>query len=141
MIYRLKIMRFSLTEITRFSFLKILFMHETHTHRGRDTGRGRSRLLAGSLMRASNPGPRDHALSQRQTFNQGATQMPQILSFSFHPPDVKKGETEREVSPHHMLYGQRLKKFGLLGLILISCVWLAQSRPILMGMTRNPRET
>ena len=28
--------------------------------------------------------------------------MPQILSFSFHPPDVKKGETEREASPHHI---------------------------------------
>ena len=46
-------------------FLKILylFIHETHTHRGRDTGRGRSRLHAGSPMWDSIPGPQDHALS------------------------------------------------------------------------------
>ena len=30
-----------------FSFFKTLFIHETHTHRGRDTGRGRSKLPAG----------------------------------------------------------------------------------------------
>ena len=34
---------------------KILFIHERHTQRGRDTGRGRSRLHAGSLMWNSNP--------------------------------------------------------------------------------------
>ena len=49
-------------------FLKrfYLFIHERHTERGRDTGRGRSRLHAGSPMQDSIPGPRDHALSQRQ---------------------------------------------------------------------------
>ena len=31
--------------------LKILFIHERHTERGRDTGRGKSRLPAVSLMR------------------------------------------------------------------------------------------
>ena len=39
------------------------------TERGRDTGRGRIRLLAESLMRDSIPGSRDHALSQRQMLN------------------------------------------------------------------------
>ena len=31
-------------------FFKILFIHERHTERGRDIGRGSSRLLTGSLM-------------------------------------------------------------------------------------------
>ena len=31
-----------------------------NTQRGRDTGRGRSRVPAGNLMRDSIPGPRDH---------------------------------------------------------------------------------
>ena len=42
-----------------------LFMRDTE--RGRDTGRGRSRLPAGSLMRDSIPRPQDHDLSQRQS--------------------------------------------------------------------------
>ena len=40
-----------------------IFMKDTHTHRGRDTGRGRSRLHAGSLIWDSIPGPQDHTLS------------------------------------------------------------------------------
>ena len=36
------------------------------TEKGRDIGRGKSGLLAGSLMQDSIPGPWDHALSQRQ---------------------------------------------------------------------------
>ena len=43
---------------------------------GRDTGRGRSRLHAGSPMQDSIPGLRDHCLSQRQTLNSWATQVP-----------------------------------------------------------------
>ena len=35
------------------------------TERGRDIGRGRSRLPMGSLMQNSIPGPWDHTLSQR----------------------------------------------------------------------------
>ena len=46
------------------------------TQRGRDTGRGRTRLPVGSPMQNSIPGPRDHALSQRQMHNHGATQVP-----------------------------------------------------------------
>ena len=40
----------------------------THTEkeRGRDTGRGRSRLHAGNLTWDSIPGPQDHALGRRQ---------------------------------------------------------------------------
>ena len=38
-----------------------LFIHEIHTERGRDTGRERSRLLAGSPMQDSKPELQDHA--------------------------------------------------------------------------------
>ena len=43
-----------------------LFMRDTERERGRDTGRERSRLPAGSPMRDSMPGLWDHALSRRQ---------------------------------------------------------------------------
>ena len=50
-----------------FCFLKILFIHERETHRekerGRDIGRDRSRLHAGSSRWDSILGPRGHALS------------------------------------------------------------------------------
>ena len=51
-----------------------LFIHERHAERGRDVGRGRNRLHAGSPMLDSIPWLRDHALSQRQTLNCWATQ-------------------------------------------------------------------
>ena len=51
-----------------------LFIHERHTERGREIGRGRSRLHAGSPMWDSIPGPWDQALSRRQTLNRWATQ-------------------------------------------------------------------
>ena len=38
-------------------------MRHTHTHRGRDIGRGRSRFPPGSLMWGSIPGPWGHDLS------------------------------------------------------------------------------
>ena len=48
-------------------FKKKLFIRERHTEReaekGRDTGRGRSRLSAGSLMQDLIPEPQDHDLS------------------------------------------------------------------------------
>ena len=52
-------------------FLKrfYLFIHERHGERGRDTGRGRSRLSVGSPIQDSIPGPRDHDLSPRQMLN------------------------------------------------------------------------
>ena len=43
-------------------------MRDRETERGRDAGRGRSRLRAGSPTRDWIPGPRDH-LSQTQTLN------------------------------------------------------------------------
>ena len=43
-------------------FKNILFIHERHTERGRDTGRERSRLHAGSPMWDLIPGLQDHAL-------------------------------------------------------------------------------
>ena len=51
-------------------FFKILFIHERHRKRGRDTGRGRrSRFHARSLLWDSIPGTQDQALSQRQILN------------------------------------------------------------------------
>ena len=59
-----------------FYFLKILFiysfMKDTERERERerrDTGRGGSRLHAGSPMWDSIPGLQDHALSRRQMLN------------------------------------------------------------------------
>nr|XP_055162229.1 translation initiation factor IF-2-like isoform X1 [Nyctereutes procyonoides] len=48
-----------------------LFMRDTHTHRerGRDAGRGRSRLHAGSPTWDSIPEPQDHAPSRREMLN------------------------------------------------------------------------
>ena len=65
-----------------FFFLRFyLFAHEKHTERerGRDTGRGRSRLHAGSLMWDSIPGPRGHVLGWRQTLNCWAPQASQHM--------------------------------------------------------------
>ena len=56
-----------------------LFTRERHTERGRDIGRGRSRLSEGRLMRDSILGPWDHNLSQRQALNHWATQLPDLL--------------------------------------------------------------
>ena len=44
-------------------------MRDTERVRGRDTGRGRSRLHAGSLMGDSILGLQDPALGQRQVLN------------------------------------------------------------------------
>ena len=52
------------------------FMRDTETERGRDIGRGRSRLHAGSLMQDLIPRFGDHALSWRQMLNCSATQAP-----------------------------------------------------------------
>ena len=46
-----------------------LFIHERPREKSRDTGRGRSRLHAGSPMWDSIPGPHDHDLSHRQMLN------------------------------------------------------------------------
>ena len=55
-----------------------LFIHQSHRERerGRETGRGRSRLHAGSPTCDSIPGPQDHTLSQRQMLNCWASQVP-----------------------------------------------------------------
>ena len=49
-------------------------MRDTERERGRDTGRGRSRLHAGNLMWDLIPETRDHALSQRETLNHWAAE-------------------------------------------------------------------
>ena len=57
-----------------FFFRFYLFIHERDTERGRDTGRGKSRLCARSPMRDLIPGPQDHALSWKQMLNHWAIQ-------------------------------------------------------------------
>ena len=52
-----------------FKDLFFLLMIDTQRERGRDTGRGRSRLHAGTPMWHSITGLWDHALSQKQTLN------------------------------------------------------------------------
>ena len=49
-------------------------MRDTEKERGRDTGRGRSRLHAGSPMWDLIPELQDHTLDQRQVPNRCATQ-------------------------------------------------------------------
>ena len=56
-------------------------MRERERKRGRDTGRGRSRLPARSPMWDSIPGLQDHALGQRQALNCCATQGSQVHTF------------------------------------------------------------
>ena len=55
---------------------KILFIYswQTKNERGRDIGRGRSRLPVGGLVQDSILRPQDHNLSQRQPLNHWATQ-------------------------------------------------------------------
>ena len=55
----------------------------THTHRGRNIGKGRRKLHAGSPMWDLIPGPQDHALSQRQMLRH-----PDILGKFFKPEIV-----------------------------------------------------
>ncbi|CAD7667071.1 unnamed protein product [Nyctereutes procyonoides] len=52
-----------------FKYFIYLFMRDTESERGRDTGRGRSRLHAGNLRWDSIPGLQDHALGRRQALN------------------------------------------------------------------------
>ena len=54
------------------------------TERGRDTGRGRSRLHAGSPMWDSIRELQDHALGWRHALNRWATQVPQGKADSLH---------------------------------------------------------
>ena len=56
-------------------------MRDAHTERGRDPGRGRSRLHAGSPVWDSIRGLQDHALGQRQVLNRSATQGSPRCSF------------------------------------------------------------
>ena len=56
-------------------------MRDTERKSGRDTGRGRSRLHAGSSMQDSIPGPWGHALSRRQALNCGASQVSVFRTF------------------------------------------------------------
>ena len=60
-----------------------LFMKDRERERGRDIGRGRSRLHAGSPMWDSILGLQDHALGQRQPLNHWATQASLQLAFFF----------------------------------------------------------
>ena len=62
-------------------FFLILFIHERHTERSRDTGRRRKRVPVGSPMWNWIPGPWDHDLSQMQMVNHRAIQVPSKLLY------------------------------------------------------------
>ena len=64
---RSQIMQGFVGQAKDFFFLKILFMRDRE--RGRETGRGRSRLHAGSLMWDLIPGLQDQAMGRRQAPN------------------------------------------------------------------------
>ena len=76
------------TCISRYQTIKLFFFKDfiyswvTQRERGRDTGRGRSRLPAGNPMLDLIPQPWDHDLSQRQMLNHWATQVPVCKSDS-----------------------------------------------------------
>ena len=58
---------FSGMAVYLFVFLKdFIYLFMRDTKKGRDIGRGRHRLPAGSAMWDLIPGPQDHDLSQRQ---------------------------------------------------------------------------
>ena len=60
----------TMREHSFFSPPKILFIYsERHTERGKDTGRGRSRVPAGNPVWDPIPGPWGHTLSRRQMLN------------------------------------------------------------------------
>ena len=76
-----------------FSFLIFyLFIHERHTERGRDIGRGRSWLPVGSPMWDLIPGLQDHDLSRRQMLNCWATQ---VSLDNLYPSQTLKKQTKR----------------------------------------------
>ena len=63
-------------------FLKILFIHGRHTERGRDIGRGRSRLLTGGPVQNSIPGPPgSHSQPKADTQSRSHPGVPGPISF------------------------------------------------------------
>ena len=66
--------------------LPYIYMEEAYIWRGRDIGRGRSRLPAGSLMQNLIPGPWDHALALSQTLSCWATQASLAFPILYHLP-------------------------------------------------------
>ena len=81
---------------------KILFIYlfMRDRERGRDTGRGRSGLHAGSPTWDSIPGLQDQALGQRQAPNRWATQAPLMTYFNITwETDRAKGQTFLERGP------------------------------------------
>ena len=68
---------FSSSPLPFLKYFIYLFMRDSEG--GRDIGRGRSSLPAGSAMWHSIPGPQDHNLSQRQMLNHWATHVPSQL--------------------------------------------------------------
>ena len=75
-----------------------MIVTERERERGRDTGRGRSRLLAGSPMWDLIPGPQDHTLSWKQMLNHRATQVSQILFLIIDFIHKRHKQRERQTS-------------------------------------------
>ena len=73
--------------LNKTSFFKkrfYLFIHERHTKRASNIGKGRNKLPAESPMQDSIPGAWGHALNQRQTLNYWATQASPEQTFWSH---------------------------------------------------------
>ena len=71
-----------------------LFIHERHRERGRDTGRGRSRLHVGSPMQDLIPGPWDHTPELKAGAKPLSTQVPTV--WCERKEQREKGGRERE---------------------------------------------
>ena len=128
-----------------FFILKILFIYswETERERGRDIGRGRSRLHAGSPMLDSVPRPQDHTLSQSQMLNPWATQAPTLLLIKtvtfprFKSWDHVLQLLMRRLSKNlllcfknnHTLQNETLGKCALIKMINIPFVWTSSLPP------------
>ena len=74
-------------------FLKILFIHERHTERGRDTGSAEAGSLRGARCSPQSHDPRIMTWAERQTLNYWATQAPPIYFFLHESSYFRKFET------------------------------------------------
>ena len=106
-------------------------MYDSHIgrERGRDTGRGRSRLHAGSPTWDSIPGLQDHVLGWRQVLNRWATRGSPLLSFKKEVSSKfkKQNRTLCGLKPHRQLFGGSRKKQAP-GHPSLFCPWDPQIR-------------
>lgn len=76
-----------------------LFIHERHTERGRDTGKGRTRLPAGTLIQDLIPGPQDPRIMTRAEGRGSTTEALRCLLWYFYTPIMKQQKEIKELIP------------------------------------------